>query len=126
MANKRILVVDDERPLANALNLKLKKEGFDVTVAYNGADCIKELQTTGADLILLDLMMPEVDGFAVLEFCQTLPKMPNVVVLSNLSQEEDMERVKKLGASGYFVKSNTPIREIIDYVIKLLQNEPPQ
>jgi PleD family two-component response regulator len=69
-------------------------------------------------------MMPDVDGFAVLTAFKALPIFPPTVVLSNLSQEEDVDKVKKLGAKEYFVKSNTPIRDIVAYVIKLLHESP--
>lgn len=122
----KVLVVDDERPLANALNLKLQKSGIDVTVAYSGVEALEKMKTEVFEVMLLDLMMPELDGFGVLEKLKKLNIKTKVVVTSNLSQEEDIARVKELGAVNYFVKSNTSISEIVDYVIKLLQHEQTQ
>lgn len=126
MPGRTILIADDEKPLANALQLKLKKEGFDVNVSYDGLECIQAVQKVDPEILLLDLVMPNLDGFGVLEKLKELKSKAKVIVLSNLSQDEDVTRVKSLGAVNYFVKSNTPLKDIVDYVIKLLQNEPPQ
>lgn len=123
MSAKTVLVVDDEKPLATALSLKLQKEGFSVLTAGNGKDCLTMIEKHDVSLVLLDLMLPEMNGFEVLEHLQTAKKFPPVIVLSNLSQEEDMARVKALGAKEYFVKSNTPIRDIVTYVKTLLHEQ---
>lgn len=114
---KKILIVEDERPLAHALELKFSHEGYNVSIATNGADGLKEANATKYSVILLDLIMPQMDGFAFME--QMKKKCP-VIVLSNLGQDEDKERAKKLGAVDYFVKSNTPITEIIKRVKSIL------
>lgn len=123
MKVKTVLVVDDEKPLATALSLKLKKEGMDVLIAGNGREGLERIKSTHIDLLLLDLMLPEMDGFTVLENLSKDKIALDVIVLSNLSQEEDVARVKALGAKEYFVKSNTPIKDIVDYVKKLLHEQ---
>lgn len=110
---KKILIVEDERPLAHALELKFSHEGYDVTLAVDGAEGLKIANTTTFDMILLDLIMPQIDGFT---FMEKLKKKSPIIILSNLGQEEDKERAAKLGAVDYFVKSNTPIVEIIKKV----------
>jgi DNA-binding response OmpR family regulator len=110
---RRILIIEDEHPLAHALELKFQHEGFDCTVTNNGVDGLKEANTGKYNVILLDLIMPLMDGFT---FLKELKKKTPVIVLSNLGQEEDKERAKALGAKGYFVKSNTPIMEIVKIV----------
>lgn len=115
---KKILVVEDERPLSHALVLKLTNEGYDVTPALNGQECLDYLEKNTYDIVLLDLMMPVVDGFQVLDFLQKKGPMPYVVVLSNLSQPEDEARVKALGAKKYFIKSETPLSVIVEEVKK--------
>lgn len=114
---KKILIVEDEHPLAHALELKFTHEGYDVTLAADGEAGIKIANAESFDMILLDLIMPKLDGFGFLE---QLKKKSPVIVLSNLGQEEDRIRTEKLGAKGYFVKSNTPITEIINKVKSLL------
>jgi len=119
MANqKHVLIAEDEKPLAHALELKLQHEGFTTTVAHNGKECLEFLSAQNFDILLLDLMMPEVDGFQVLEQLSKKDKPPTVFVLSNLSQKEDEDRVLAAGATKYFVKSDTPLSVIVDEVTK--------
>lgn len=119
-SQKRILVAEDERPIARALELKLSAAGYSVTTVFNGEDAVLELSKNDFDLLLLDLIMPKVDGFGVLESMRTKKIGVPVIVLSNLSQEEDLKRAKELGVRDYFVKSDNPISEIIDHVRKAL------
>lgn len=113
---KRILIVEDEKPLSHALSLKLGHEGYAVTVADNGQECLNLVDKEQFDIILLDLIMPEIDGFQVLEYLKTKEPHPAVFVLSNLSQHEDEERVLALGARKFFIKSDTPLTTIVDEV----------
>ncbi len=117
---KKILIVEDEKPLAHALALKMGHEGFETMIAPNGAEGMKEVLTGKYDIVLLDLIMPEVDGFAILQEMQAKKVTTPVIVLSNLGQDEDRERAKKLGAADYFVKANTPIAEILKKVKEIL------
>jgi len=114
---KKILIVEDEHPLAHALELKFIHEGYDVTLASDGEAGIKIANAESFDMILLDLIMPKLDGFGFLE---QLKKKSPVIVLSNLGQEEDKKHAEALGAKGYFVKSNTPITDIITKVKSLI------
>lgn len=113
---KRILIVEDERPLAHALELKLGHEGYECKSILTGSEALKEALSGEYDLILLDLIIPEIDGFAILQQLQEKKAKTKVIVLSNLGQEEDKEKAKTLGASNYFVKSNTPIADIVKHV----------
>lgn len=121
---QRILVAEDEKPMARALEIKLSKAGFKVEVAYDGEDALQRIQKNGGksfDLIILDLVMPKKDGFEVLTALKAAKIKTPVIVTSNLSQEEDAKRAKALGARDYFIKSNTPITEITAYVRKFLK-----
>ncbi|HJQ08223.1 MAG TPA: response regulator [Candidatus Saccharimonadales bacterium] len=118
-SHKSVLIVEDEKPLAGALKLKLEHEGFLVTLAVTGQECVDLCSTRHFDVILLDLIMPAMDGFQVLEWLQEQPNPPTVFVISNLSQPEDEERVRKLGAQKFFVKSDTPLTKIVDEVQKV-------
>ena len=113
---KRVLIVEDEKPLSHALELKLKHEGFAVTTAFNGQECLNLIDSQQFDVVLLDLMMPVMDGFQVLEQLQQKQNKPAVFVLSNLSQHEDEERVLALGARKFFIKSDTPLTTIVEEV----------
>ncbi len=110
---KRILIVEDERPLSHALEMKLGHEGYETHVVTNGTDALEVLKTEKYHLILLDLIMPVMDGFAVLAALKEHKNTVPVIVLSNLGQAEDQAKTKELGAVDYFVKSNTPIADIV-------------
>ena len=111
---KRILIVEDERPIARALELKLDNSGFDAEIAADGNLALARINAEKFDLVLLDLVMPNLDGFGFLaELKQKNMHVP-VIVTSNLSQEEDINRAKDLGAVDYYVKANTPLSTIVD------------
>lgn len=114
-------MVEDERPMAHALQLKLTHANFEVETAENGEEGLKLIEKQDFSLILLDLVMPKVDGFLVLEKMKQKKIKTPVMVLSNLSQEEDEKRAKALGAKAFFVKSDTPIASIVEDVQKFLK-----
>jgi DNA-binding response OmpR family regulator len=118
---QNILIIEDEKTLARALELKLLRLGFVVKVAWNGEDGIALLQKESYDLILLDLIMPKMDGFTVLEALKENKIKTPVIVLSNLSQESDVTRTREFGVKDFFIKSNTPIAAIVERVNKLLK-----
>ena len=109
----KILIAEDEQPMAQALQTKLTKEGFEAEIAVNGEDAIEKIKTGAYDLVLLDLIMPVKDGFTVLKEVGT---QADIIVTTNLSQEEDEKKVKELGAIDYLVKSNTPLNTIVERV----------
>jgi DNA-binding response OmpR family regulator len=117
-----ILVAEDDKFYANIYRSKFTKEGFDVLVVQNGDEVLREIKLKKPDLLLLDLIMPVKDGFEVLEALQKDEEMRGVkvIVLSNLSQEEDTQRALKLGAKDYFVKANISIQEVIERVKKAI------
>lgn len=118
---KRILIVEDERPLSHALELKLTHEGYEVATAATGAAGLKAATEDGPfDLLLLDLILPEMDGFAVLQGLKAKKCKTPVVVLSNLGQDEDRRKAKELGAKDYLVKSNAPLSDIVALVKSLV------
>ncbi len=112
----RILVAEDEPAIAKALELKLTHAGYKVELAADGEEALEKLADGKFNLLLLDLIMPKKDGFGVLEAIQSGKRKVPVIVLTNLGQEEDLERAKKLGATDYFVKADTPIAEVVNHV----------
>lgn len=112
----RVLVAEDEQAMANALKLKLEGEGFEVVTVNNGKKALDELADGSYDVILLDLMMPEVDGFTVLEKMKNHGTKETVIVMSNLGQAEDIDKAKSLGAKDYLVKADTSLSEIVKKV----------
>ena len=120
MAEKKILIAEDEKPMARALEIKLNKAGFETVVVFDGVSALKELVVNKYDLLLLDLMMPNKDGFSVLtDMKESKIKVP-VIVSTNLNQKEDIEKALGLGAKDYFVKSDTTIAEVVDHIKKVL------
>jgi DNA-binding response OmpR family regulator len=117
---KKILIVEDEKPLAHALELKMQREGYEVTTALTGQDGLNLALTGNFSLILLDLIMPQLDGFAVLQGMREKNIQSSVIVLSNLGQDEDQKKAKELGAVEYYVKANTPISQIVQRIKQLL------
>lgn len=115
---KFVLVVEDDPFYANVYKTKLKKEGIDAEVVVNGDAAMAVIKKRKPALILSDLIMPGKDGFALLKEIKADPKLADVkiIVLSNLSQEEDMRRTKELGAAEYLIKMNISIQEVIDKI----------
>ncbi|MFZ2202458.1 MAG: response regulator [Microgenomates group bacterium] len=116
----RILIAEDEKALARVLELKLTKAGFAVMIAEDGEEASKLLANEHFDLLLLDLVMPKKDGFAVLsELAGKKATLP-VVVLSNLGQTEDERKAKVLGAVDYWVKADISLVDVVNRIKKLL------
>ncbi len=115
---KKILILEDEKPLAHALELKLTHEGFEVVTTDNGEMGISILEKEKFDLVLSDLIMPGIDGFGLLEAIKTKKIKVPVIVMTNLNQEEDKKRAFDLGAVEFFVKSNSTLSEIVEGVKK--------
>lgn len=115
---KRVLVVEDDRFLINVYRVKLSKQGYEVEVALNGVEGKEKLEKFQPDVILLDLVMPKMDGFEFLAYLAQQPQRTKikVIVTSNLGQPEDRERVMQLGADQYIVKTDTTLTEIIKMI----------
>ncbi len=117
----RILVAEDEKPIAHALELKLTSAGFNVTVVGDGEAALEAIATSNFDLIILDIMMPKKNGFEVLQALKDKQNKTPVTIASNLGQPEDLARAKALGAKDYFIKSDTSLAGIIEHVKSLLE-----
>jgi CheY-like chemotaxis protein len=113
---KKILITEDEKALANALKLKLTNSGYSVFLAANGSEAIEIIEKENIDLLLLDLIMPVMDGFTILETLKEKNIKIKTFVLSNLGQPKDEEKVKSLGASEFFIKSDVSISKIVEHI----------
>lgn len=118
MQPKRILLVEDDDALANVYQMRLQTEGFDVRRVANGEDALAAAISYKPDLVLLDVMMPKVSGFDVLDIIRNTPETANlkVIMLTALSQESDKERAQSLGADDFMVKSQVVIADVIDRI----------
>lgn len=118
-----ILVAEDEKAIAKALVLKLMHAGYSVDHAADGEAAVRMLQADSYDLALIDIMMPGLDGFGVLDKMNELNMNIPTIVLSNLSQVEDAEKAKEKGAKDFFVKSDTSLAEVITHVEQVLASK---
>ena len=115
MTTASILVVEDEPAMSKALCTKLSGSGFAVSTAKNGEEAMTELAKKRFDWVILDLLMPVKDGFAVLqEKKQTMNAATKVCVLTCMGQEESLQKAKDLGADLCFIKSQTSLKQVIE------------
>lgn len=115
---QRILIAEDDNFYASIYNQRLVEMGYDVEVVGDGEKLIEAINTKVPDLIMLDLIMPKLDGFETLRLIKSNPKFKNVkvLILSNLGQKEDVDLVMQLGASGYIIKNNVSIQDVLTRV----------
>jgi DNA-binding response OmpR family regulator len=111
---QKILVVDDEERMARFIRLNLEHDGFQVIEAYRGQQAMEKLRTALPDLILLDIMMPDMDGFEVLKMIRQVSKIP-VIMLTAKGEEDDKVKGLELGADDYITKPFSP-RELVSRV----------
>lgn len=122
--NKKVLIVEDEKSLRELLAFKLQTEGFEVSSAIEGNEALQKIEKDQPQLVLLDLILPGLDGFEVLKKIRENPvtaKIP-VVIISNLGQKEEIDRGLLLGANDYMVKTNFTPKHIVDLVKRYLRD----
>jgi len=120
---KTILIIEDDKFLRELIAQKLIKEGYKISEAVDGEEGIKKVKEEKPDLVLLDLILPGIDGFEVLSKMKedtALAQTP-VIILSNLGQKDDVERGLKLGAVDYLIKAHFTPGEIIDKIKNALK-----
>lgn len=119
---KTILIVEDDDNLANVYITRLQAEGFSAKRVPNGEEALSAALASRPDLILLDVMMPKVSGFDVLDILRNTPETADVkiIMLTALSQDADKERAKSLGVDDYLIKSQVVIADVVDRIKELL------
>lgn len=118
----KILVVEDDKFLRELITRKLREEDYDVSEAIDGEEGVQKFKEVKPDLVLLDLILPGIDGFDVLGKMKEDPQLAQVpvIILSNLGQRDDIEKGLQLGAVDYLVKAHFTPAEIIEKVKKVL------
>jgi two-component system, OmpR family, alkaline phosphatase synthesis response regulator PhoP len=118
---KKILIVDDDKFLLDIYSLKFNEGGYDVDVAFSGAEALEKIKKEKPDILLLDIVMPEMDGLELLKKMheEGLNKDIKCVVLSNQSQQSDMDTADEYGACGYIVKASSTPSEVLSKVKKI-------
>ena len=119
----RILIVEDELPMAKALALKFTEIEYETVIALNGKEALSVLDNEEIDLIILDIVMPTMNGIAFLrELVKQNVAIP-VIVASNLSHEDDITEARRLGAKDYFIKADTTLNDIVAKVKNIIEEE---
>ena len=121
--NSTILLVEDDPTLIEIYKMKFTEDGYQVTVATSGVEGLAVAVREVPQIILLDIILPEMDGFAVLEALKKEPKTKDipVLLLSNLGQDSDIAKGKKLGAADYLVKANFTPSQLADKIKSILK-----
>ncbi len=119
---RRILLAEDDRFLRKAAEARLRQGGFTVLAAVDGEEALRLARAETPDLVLLDLIMPKIQGFGVLKALKADPATASipVIVLSNLGQERDVQRAMELGAVAYFIKAHLSLHELVQRVSEVL------
>lgn len=118
MQPKKILLVEDDAALAEVYKSRLELEGFELKHVANGEDALSAAVAFRPDLVVLDVMMPKINGFDVLDILRNTPETASVrvIMLTALSQAKDKERADELGADDYLVKSQVVISDVVDRI----------
>ena len=121
--SKKILIIEDDKFLRELIVKKLVKEGYEISEAVDGEEGVKKVKEEKPDLVLLDLILPGIDGFEVLSRTKEDPALSQipVIILSNLGQKEDVERGLGLGAIDYLIKAHFTPGEIIEKIRVILK-----
>jgi len=121
--SKKILIVEDDDSLAGIYEVRLSNESYSLNRVTNGEDALAAAIDFQPDLILLDIMMPKVSGFDVLDILKNTPETAHIkiVMLTAMGQESDKKRALELGADDYLVKSQVLIADVLDRIKKQLQ-----
>ena len=119
---KKILLIEDEEIIIDLLQRKLTKEGYEVLIAKDGEEGLKEMKKARLDLVLLDIVMPKMGGFEVMEEMQKDEelKIIPIIVISNSGQPVELDRAQKLGAKDWLIKTEFDPQEVVDKVKKQL------
>lgn len=120
----KILIIEDEEPMRNALVTKLTKEGFAVDIAGNGKEGLERITQQKPDLVLLDILMPTMDGKEFLKKLRSQAEYSSipVIVLTNINAENDKIEMYNYGILAYLVKSDSGISDIVDIIRNKLTN----
>jgi len=117
---KKILLIEDEKILSNLLAKKISDWGYEINTAYDGEEGLKKMEKERFDLILLDIVMPKMNGFEVMEKMQKNPNLKNipVIIISNSGQPVEISEAKKLGVKDWLIKTEFEPHEVLKKVKK--------
>ena len=116
---KRILIVDDDPLIARMYENKLKTDGYDVSVAFNGEEALAGAIKNPPDLIFLDVMMPKMNGVEVLKIMRGDDRTKNIPVLVLTNYENYRDKVEPMGISDYLIKANVTLNDVMERTFKV-------
>ena len=121
---QKVLFIEDEPSLQKSLTMALKAKGLEVFSAFDGEAGFNMIREVEPDIILLDLILPKMDGFQILEKLKSQDDTKHIpiIILTNLENTEDVQKVIDLGATNYLVKANYDVHEISDKVKEVLDS----
>ncbi len=121
----KVLIIEDDRDLAQIYSLKLKSEGFEIAETSDGAVAIETIKKEKPDIVLLDLVLPNMDGYTILDKMRKDPELKNtsVFVWSNLTQENEIQKAKKLAINEYLIKSDYTPTTLAKKLFDLIKNK---
>jgi DNA-binding response OmpR family regulator len=129
-AGKKLLVVEDDPFLSDIYNTKLKQAGYDIDMAMTGEECVQKLASGVYDLMVLDIVLPQLDGWEVLARVKEMRRQNSnpalnglkIIILSNLGQKEEIKKGLDLGADGFMIKAHFTPSEVAEEINKTLQS----
>ncbi len=121
--SKKILIVEDDKMISSMYETKLKQEDYEVLVAENGAQGLELAVQEKPDVVLLDIILPQMDGFTVLQEMRSNDNLKNIpiIMLTNLGTSEDQEKGKRYGATDYWVKASLTPAQVSEKIKEFLQ-----
>ena len=119
---KKVMIIEDDHFLSSLMKARLEKEGFAVAQAFDGEEAVHMLKEVSPSLIVLDLIMPKVTGFEVLQTISITPQLDKVpvIIVSNLAQDSDIEKARQLGVKEYFIKVKVSIDDLVEKIKTLV------
>ena len=123
--SEKILLIEDEAMLSSMYQAKFAKEGIEIEVAGDGEEGLKKAKEGAYKAVLVDIIMPKLDGFAVIKELRADPNYKDtpIILLTNLGQEEDVKKGKDLGASDYLVKANFTPSQVVKKIQEIINKK---
>ena len=124
MKKQRIILIVEDEPIVKIVEEKFSKKGFIIDVARDGIEAVERIHHSKPDLILLDILLPRMDGFQFLKVIRDDPGLRDipVVIFSNLGSSHDLEKLREFKVVDYIIKANVTIHELVERVSKYLKN----
>lgn len=121
MEKAKILIIDDDPFIMDMYVMKFRNEGYTIEVAKDGKEGLKKIEEFNPDVVLLDIVIPQMDGFSVLKEVKKSNNKVKIILLTNLGQKGDVERGMQLGAKDYIIKAHFTPSEVVQKVKEILQ-----